>query len=933
MKRLASIILALFAFSALNAQQMPELPLDSSYKVGQLDNGLTYFIRHNDKPAQRAEFYLATHVGAAQETPDQDGLAHFLEHMCFNGTKNFPGKGIINYLESIGASFGGNVNASTGVEQTIYLLHDIPLVSEGVIDTCLLIMHDYSHFVTCDPAEIDAERGVIIEEKRTRNTASWRSYMACREYLFKGTKLGETSLIGSQENLETFKPESLTNFYHTWYRPDMQALIVVGDIDPDSVEAKIKATFADIPAAENPQQKEQYKVPDNAEPLIAIVTDPEASSTSVELFWKSEPMPFGLCNTPSGILIEACKDIISYAMNERLEAITAAPDAPFAGAGFAFMSMAECQECTYYMANALEGQVLRATEALLTEAERMKRYGFSDDEYSRAKASLLTKAENAVNKADTRKNTEFVYPCINHFFKNTPLLTPQDKLDILNQLLPMLNTTTLNQIAAQTITDENLVVFYNAPEKEGLTHPTEQQFSELIASVRASEIEALEQESIPETFLNPAKIKGGKIVKRAEGIHGSTIWTLSNGVDVVLTPKDLEKDRISVNISMDGGRTLIPTADLPSIQDDVFQLYCANCGIAGFPYSTVQKMLAGKTVSASPYINAIVHGVGASSNVKDFETALQLAYLTFTSPRFDETEYNTGMDQIKAVLPNLMSDPNYKFNNELMKTVRGNSPRTVVLDEETFAKANLKTLKKDYLKLFKGVNGARVYITGDFKPEEIEALVVKYIGALPKGKKSTVNTDNFPQFASGQVTNHFTTKMAAPKASVFKLYKNELPYSVKAEVTGDALGYILGMIYTETLREQEGGTYGASAYIVTNREPMDFALLQVYFDTNKESYEKLNALAEDGIRRIAEEGPTAEQFDKAVKNAAKSLPEQRIRNAYWGSVVRDWVRFGEDTDALTEQAVAELTPEDIKALAAHFLGSGNYTEVIMLPEE
>lgn len=757
--------------------------------------------------------------------------------------------------------------------------------------------------------------------------------MACREYLFKGTKLGETSLIGSQENLETFKPESLTNFYHTWYRPDMQALIVVGDIDPDAVEAKIKATFADIPAAENPKQKEEYKVPDNAEPLVAIVTDPEANGTSVELFWKSEPLPAAMCNTPTGMLVEACKDIISYAMNERLEAITAAPDAPFAGAGFAFMSMAECQECTYYMANSLEGQALRATEALLTEAERMKRYGFSDDEYARAKASILTAAENAVNKADTRKNTEFVYPCINHFFQNKPLLAPQDRLDILKQLLPMLNTMALNQIAAQTITDENLVVFYNAPEKEGLEHPTEQQFSELIARVRASEIEALEQESIPEAFLNPAKIKGGKIVKRAEGIHGSTIWTLSNGVDVVLTPKDLEKDRISVNIAMYGGKTLIPTADLPSFEDNVFQLYCANCGIADIPYSTVQKMLAGKTVSASPYINTITHGVSASSNVKDFETALQLAYLTFTSPRFDETEYNTGMDQIKAVLPNLLADPSYKFNNELMKTVRGNSPRAIVLDEETFAKASLKTLKKDYLKLFKGANGAKVYITGDFKPEEIEPLVVKYIGALPKGKKSAVNNDNFVQFVDGNVTNHFTTKMAAPKVSVFKLYKNELPYSVKADVAGEALGYILGMVYTETLREQEGGTYGASAVVVTNREPVEFALLQVYFDTNEESADKLNALAEEGIRKIAEEGPTAEQFDKAVKNAAKSLPEQRFHNSYWGSVVRNWVRFAEDSDALTEQAIAELTPEDVKALAASFLNSGNYTEVIMRPEK
>ena len=272
---------ALFSTAALVfGQQLPALPNDPQTKVGKLDNGMTYYIRHNDKPANRAEFYLATHVGALQETPDQDGLAHFLEHMCFNGTKNFPGKGILNWLESIGASFGGNVNAMTGVEQTIYLLNNIPLVRETVVDTCLLIMHDYSHFVTCDPVEIDKERGVILEEKRSRNNASWRTREKSSHYLYGDTKYATTTIIGSEENLKTFKPESLTNFYHTWYRPDMQALIVVGDVNVDEVEAKIKSIFADIPAAENPKQKDVIKIPDNDTPIVGVITDPETSNIS-----------------------------------------------------------------------------------------------------------------------------------------------------------------------------------------------------------------------------------------------------------------------------------------------------------------------------------------------------------------------------------------------------------------------------------------------------------------------------------------------------------------------------------------------------------------------------------------------------------------------------------------------------------------------------
>ena len=335
MKKILFLAAALLSAAALgNAQQLQQLPLDPAVRVGKLDNGLTYYLRHNEKPAQRAEFYLATDVGALQELPDQDGLAHFLEHMCFNGTKNFPGKGILNYLESIGASFGGNVNASTGVEQTIYLLNNIPLVRPTVVDTCILIMHDYSHFVTCDPEEIDKERGVILEEKRSRNTAQWRMREQSNPYLYSDTKYATTSIIGTEENLKTFKPESLTNFYHTWYRPDMQALIVVGDIDVDYVEACIQRTFADIPAAENPKQKDVITIPNNEKPAIAILTDPENRNTSITSYWRSEATPEMLNSTPVGLITDLVEDIVSIVMNERFDEIAAQADAPFLTGGF-----------------------------------------------------------------------------------------------------------------------------------------------------------------------------------------------------------------------------------------------------------------------------------------------------------------------------------------------------------------------------------------------------------------------------------------------------------------------------------------------------------------------------------------------------------------------------------------------------------------------
>ena len=421
MKRILtlSVLLAAVAVSFGQAPQIQQLPDDPAVRKGKLDNGLTYYIRHNDKPEGRAEFYLATDVGAIQETPDQDGLAHFLEHMCFNGTKNFPDKQILDYLQSIGAEFGRNVNAATGVEQTTYMLNNIPVSRSGIVDTCLLIMHDYSHFVTCDPVEIDKERGVIIEEKRSRNTASWRMHEKSLPYYYGDSKYATCTLIGSQENLENFKPESLVNFYRTWYRPDLQAVIVVGDIDVDYVEAKIRELFGDIPAAENPKPKEMHMIPDNREPVVGIITDPEASSTGMEIMWKSPARPEELNSTDVGMFLDLVDTYIALIMRERFSDIASKPDAPFLGASIGIGNL--CETCQVTMGNIAckDGEAIPAFKAFLTEIEKMKMYGFSDAEVSRAKDNILRAYEKAADAAGTRTNSEFIDLYTGNFFDNT----------------------------------------------------------------------------------------------------------------------------------------------------------------------------------------------------------------------------------------------------------------------------------------------------------------------------------------------------------------------------------------------------------------------------------------------------------------------------------------------------------------------------------
>ena len=912
-------------------QELPQLPNDPETRVGKLENGMTYYIRHNDKPADRAEFYLATNVGAIQETPDQDGLAHFLEHMCFNGTKNFPGKSLLEWLQSIGASFGGNVNASTGVEQTIYMLNNIPLIRPTVVDSCLLIMHDYSHFVTCDPEEIDKERGVILEEKRSRNTAGWRMMEKSRPYLYGDSKYATCSIIGSEENLKTFKPESLVNFYHTWYRPDMQALIVVGDIDVDEVEAKIKSTFADIPAPENPKAKDVIMIPGNEEPIVGILTDPENTSTSFEIYWKTEPTPEEFNSTSLGLMEDILEGIISTVMNERFGDISATPEAPYLTAGFGFGELTETCDAIYGQAVCKDGQDLAAFESLLTEIERMKRYGFTDNEVERAKSELLSRYEAAMKSADTRQNSEFVYPLIYNFFDNEPFMTPETEYEYVSMMMQQIPAQIINQALTQLITPENIVVLYSAPEREGMKLPTEAEIKDIITRVENAEIERPAGEDIPESFLDAAALNGSKAVSTGEGLYGSTVAELANGVKVVMLPTDYEKDNISFSIYKKGGKSLISDEDLYSFDDNLWSLYLQNTGVSGFSSTTVMKMLSGKQVSVSPFIDTYAHGVAGATTAKDLETGLQLAYLYFADPRFDQAEYDLGVSQIETILPNLESTPDWKLNQEIYENAY-DSPRRFLIDEEVIAKASLATLEKNYRKLFNDAAGAVMFMVGDFEVETALPLVEKYIGSISAGEQAFDWKYCGDGLVSGRKVNDFTAEMETPMVTVYQIYNIDAPYKVESNVTLSALSYILDMVYTATLREEEGGTYGASALYGVSPAPHETVTLQVVFQTNVESADKLRELAVKGIEDIAKDGPTADHFDKAVKNLEKELPESKQHNSLWLSALRQHELYGvSDYIAEYEAAIKALTPEKVQKAAAELLNSGNYLEFVMRP--
>ena len=929
MKRLFIFIAAMFA-AAVAFGQTP-LPNDPAVRTGKLENGLTYYIRHNDQPAQRAEFWIATDAGAHQEEDHQDGLAHFFEHMCFNGTKNFPGKSMLEYLQSIGAEFGRNINASTGFEVTQYMLNNIPVVRESIVDSCLLVLHDWSGFVTCAPEEIDNERGVIIEEKRSRDGADWRMYMDARKYIYGDTPYAKRTLIGSYDQLANFEHQSLIDFHKKWYRPDNQAVIVVGDIDVDAVEAKIKALFSDIPVPTESNEKPVVKIADNVEPIVGIITDPEAQYSYFDLIWKSEPMPKQFNNTDVGFMTELIKDYVEQIMSERFSDIAADPASPFIQAALYFYPV--CNECDATRGQVLfrEGEAQKALTAFLVEIEKMKRFGFNEGEVQRATDNIISYYEKAAEAASTRKNGDFVQPLLNNFYKNEPYLDPALALQLVQGICPQLNAQVLNQVAAQLITDENLVILYNGPAKEGSVIPTEEEVRNVIATVKNVEIQANVEENINEPLIS-GQLKGAKVKKSAETVYGATEWTLKNGVKVVVLPTQYKKDQVIFNLSKEGGMTLVATEDMPSFEDNIWQLYLQNSGISKFAGKDIPKLLAGKSLSVSPFISGVRHGVSGQSTPKDLETALQIAYLYFTAPRFDENEYMTGINQINAILPNLKANPDFQFQIAMNNILYGNNPRVVNLTDETLAKANLATIERVYRELFKDAAGATLTIVGNVDLETLKPLVEKYIGSLPKGKKATeINKDNVISFAKGEVNEVVKLEMQAPKSTVLQLYTAYAPVDTKKAVALEAANYIMDMIYTKTIREDEGGTYGVGTSMVAQRTPEERLIAQVYFNTNPESVEKLSALAVKGLKELAENGPTQEHFNMTVENFKKNIPESRINNSYWMGCLQHWYEYGIDKDAEYEAALNALTPEDVKAALQELLSQGNVINIASFP--
>jgi zinc protease len=550
---------------------------------------------------------------------------------------------------------------------------------------------------------------------------------------------------------------------------------------------------------------------------------------------------------------------------------------------------------------------------------------------NRAKTQIETSLENAVKQADTRRNSEFVNPLISNFFDNRPYMEPAAEKELVNQILAQINAQVLSMVAAQLLPDENFVAVYVGPEKEGIATPTEDEILAAIAEVKASEIAPMEGEEIASDFIDPALLKGAKSKKAKDILYGAKEWMLSNGVKVVFLQTDYKKDEILFDFYKDGGYSLIPDADIASFDGNIISLFKRNSGVAGFSGTQLSKMLTGKTLMVNPYLNDLDHGIEGQAVQKDLEAALQLLYLFFTEPRFDQDEYQNGINQLNAVLPNLANQPNYKFQQEVNKVLYNDSPRHRLISMETVRSANLETLEKYYRMLFNDAAGATFVVVGDIDIDTLKPLVEKYIGSLPKGRKALKWVDDGVRFPRGHVEDVINVDMQTPLSTVVQLHTAYLPYTAERKAALDAISYVLDVRYTNTLREDEGGTYSASASASVSRRPEERMLINVEFAANPAMCDRLRTLAVEGIRELAANGPTDEEVNQAIQNLKKKLPERRQNNSYWQSALESYLRYGRDIDADNEAAVNGLTKEKMQTALQEVLAQENFIEVVMKP--
>lgn len=939
MKRLfltaIAVLLAVLAI-AQNPMEQP-VPMDPTVRYGKLNNGLTYYIRHNEKPAQRCEFHIAQAVGAILEEDHQNGLAHFLEHMCFNGTEHFPGKLIINYFESVGVSFGGDINAYTSLDETVYRLSNVPTTRESILDSALLVLYDWSCAVSLLSEEIDNERGVIREEWRTGNTASRRMWKNWMMMMMPKTQYAKRDVIGDTAVINNFSYQALRDYYHKWYGPDLQAIVVVGDIDVDKMEQKIINLFQDVKGREGKTPRTRYGANDNEKPDLGIYLDKEAQYQRITIGYKHPTKSDEVKLSMTGYVNDIIVDMMNSAINNRFSELAEDPKAPFTGMNGYFDNLLGTTDAMIFMVNPKDGQELEAYKALVYQIERLRRFGITETELERVKADYMQGIESSYNERNNRKNQSWASSCYRHYLDHSgrALTSPEFDKMMAEQLVPSITAATINEVIAQLISDKNMFINGVGKDNAECKMPTTDVMLKEYEAAGNLNIEAPKEEKIDRPLVEQDPKPGYTKSKKVNEDLGLTELILSNDIKVVIKTTDFKSDEINMTALSYGGYSRYKTADLINAQVASTVVYYN--GVGTFNSNDLQKVLAGKDVYVSPSIDRFTEEMNGSSSIKDFGTMLMLNYLYFTSPRKDDKQFKTLMERLSNSIKSRDVNPKTEYSDRISKALYANSERIFSLTADMLPKINQKKALQIYKERFANPADFTFYFVGniDVNDPMIISLIEKWIGGMKtSGKKEKADYDDGVHYAKGGNYVYFKKDMKTKTASnrVYILGEG-FEYNLKNRIAIDLIGSILGTRYLESIREREGGSYGVGTYGTMSRRPKPEMMLLMNFDTDPEKQHHLLNIIYEEVETIIENGPLATDLSKEKENLLKVYDQKVKENGYWMNTILMNYYNNNGLNYLTDyrKTVESIDGAYIQKLLKEIYEQGNIVEVVMMP--
>ena len=935
MRRISLFIIFLLLIGPIVAQESKvaldtKIPVDPNVRIGRLDNGLTYYIRQNNKPEDKVELRLVVNAGSVLEEDDQLGLAHFLEHMAFNGTKNFEKNELVSYLQSVGVKFGMHLNAYTSFDETVYML-PIPSDSNEILDQGLQILEDWAHNITLAETDIDEERGVVLEEWRMRRGAQQRMRDEYLPVMLQGSRYAQRLPIGTRQVIEGFEYESLQRFYEDWYRPDLMAVIAVGDIDPDNMEERIRKQFSKIPKPEQPKERPVYNVPAHKETLVSIVTDEEAPYSQVQIYYKKDKVD--TTNTVAEYRSSLMQQLYSIMINQRLRELQQQAEPPFLFAATYYGGMTSRTKDAYQsLAVVSETGALTGLKTLIRENERVRRFGFLPSELERAKKDLLTSFEKAYNERNKTESRMYANEYVRNFLEKEPIPGITQEYEYAKIFVPAIDLEEVNHLAKKWITNDNRVVVITAPEKESVELPETEEVKAMFGMVEGMTLESYQEElsatALMENIPEPAAIQSEK---KMEAL-GVTEITLANGLKVVMKPTEFKNDEIIMRAFSPGGTSIYPDDDY--LDADYAANIVGQSGVKDFSVTDLRKLLSGKNASASPYISSTREGFRGSSTPKDLETMLQLVHLYFTQPRKDQESFLNFINKNKALYQNLMSNPNYYYSDKVSRILSQDHPRGGGFPSaEDWDKIKMDRAYEIYQERFNDASDFTFFLVGNFEIEEIKPLLATYLGTLPDTDREENWKDLGIRPPEGMV-HEKVIKGAEPQSRVTMYFHKKGDYSTENAYLMNSLSDVLNIKLTEVLREDKGGVYSAGGRGSASKYPYEHYTFSIGFPCAPENVEDLSSTALQLLKDIQENGPAAEDVQKVKETQRRIRLENLEKNSFWANALEQYYYYNIDLDKILEyeKRVEDLTARAIQEVAQKYINTDDFIKVVLYPE-